>query len=338
MSYIELSIEERATIQVSRAQGMSLRHIARILDRAPSTISREVRRNRAKPHIYCARRAQQQRYKRRAPCRPRRKLVPGTERFELIVHMLRRRLSPEQISGKLKSMDIPDLRDAYVCRETIYNAIYALPVGQLRKELIHCLRQGKSTRRPRRGEVDRRGQIPDMVSIHLRPPEVDTREMPGHWEGDLIKGKNNGSAVGTLVELSSGYLLLAKMRDASATSAVEGFSAALNQMPLAARKTMTYDQGREMARHAEITQRSGVAIYFCDPHSPWQRGANENINGLIRQYLPKGTDLSVYSQEELDAIAFELNMRPRKRFDFKCPIEVMGELMAKHYERTSTLQ
>lgn len=140
----------------------------------------------------------------------------------------------------------------------------------------------------------------------------------------------------TLVELKSGYLILAKMNDATATSAVEGFSAALNRMPLAARKSMTYDQGREMAQHARITQNTGVAIYFCDPHSPWQRGANENINGLIRQYLPKGTDLSVHSQEELDAIALELNMRPRKRFDFKCPIEMMSELMAKYHEAPSS--
>ena len=156
--------------------------------------------------------------------------------------------------------------------------------------------------------------------------------MPGHWEGDLIKGKNNASAVGTLVELSSGYVILAKLNDATATSAVEGFSAALNRMPLAARKSMTYDQGREMAKHADITQATGVAIYFCDPHSPWQRGSNENINGLIRQYLPKGTDLSRHTQEELDAIALQLNMRPRKRFDFRCPIEVLGELLAKHQD------
>jgi IS30 family transposase len=236
-------------------------------------------------------------------------------------------LSPEQIAGKLRSMNIPSLREAYVCRETIYNAIYALPVGGLRKELIICLRQGKTSRRPRSGGVDRRGQIPEMLSIHVRPPEVEDRLMPGHWEGDLIKGKANASAVGTLVERTSGYLMLIKMADATATSALEGFSAALNGMPLAVRKSMTYDQGREMARHAEITQRTGVAIYFCDPHSPWQRGSNENINGLIRQYLPKGTDLSVHSQEALDAIALQLNMRPRKRFDFKCPIEVMGEVM-----------
>lgn len=140
-------------------------------------------------------------------------------------------------------MTIPDLRDTYVCRETIYSAIYALPVGELSKELIHCLRLEKSTRKPRRGQVDPRNQIPDMVSIHLRPPEVEIREFPGHWEGDLIKGKGNASAVGTLVELKSGYLILAKMNDATTTSAVEGFSAALNCMPLVARKRMTYDKG-----------------------------------------------------------------------------------------------
>lgn len=338
MSYSELSIEERATIQVSHAQGMSMRQIARLLERAPSTISRELRRNQQPDGRYCVPHAQHLRHERRATCRPRRKLLPGGERFALVLYLLRQRLSPEQIAGKLRHMTIPSLRDAYVCRETIYDALYALPVGELRKELIHCLRQGKSTRKPRRGQVDRRGQIPEMVSIHLRPPEVGKREMPGHWEGDLIKGKANASAVGTLVELSSGYLILAKMHDATATSAVEGFSAALNRMPLAARKSLTYDQGREMAKHAEITQHTGVAIYFCDPHSPWQRGSNENINGLIRQYLPKGTDLSVHSQEELDAIALELNIRPRKRFDFKCPIEMMEALMAKCHEGPSSIQ
>jgi IS30 family transposase len=165
-------------------------------------------------------------------------------------------------------MKIPNLRDAYVCRETIYNAIYALPVGELRKELIICLRQSKTTRRPRSGGVDRCGQVPDMVSIHVCPPEFEDCLMLGHWEGDLIKGKANASSVGTLVERTSGYLMLVKMNDATVTSAMEGFSAALNGMPLAMRKSMTYDQRREMARHAEITQKTSTAIYFCDPHSP----------------------------------------------------------------------
>jgi IS30 family transposase len=217
-----------------------------------------------------------------------------------------------------------------------------LPVGELRKELIIGLRQSKTTRRPRSGGVDRRGQIPERVSIHVRPPEIEYRLMPGHWEGDLIKGKANASSVGTLVERTSGYLFMVKMNDATATTAMKGCSAALNRMPLAMRRSMTYDQVWGMAQHVEITQRTGVAIFFCDPHSPWQRGSNENINGLIRQYLPKGTDLWVQSQEELDAIAPQLHMRARKRFDFKCPIEVMGEVMqaaiAKRHDAPASIQ
>ncbi|GAB7530296.1 IS30-like element ISCfr4 family transposase [Pseudomonas sp. 3A(2025)] len=337
MSYTELSIEERVTIQIGQYRDLSQREIARLLGRSPSTISRELKRNKVINASYAACQAQAFTRERRKVCCPARKLVPGNERFELIVYLLREGFSPEQIAGKLRRMKI-NFEEAYVCRETIYNAIYALPVGELRKELILCLRQGKSTRRPRSGGVDRRGQIPDMVSIHVRPPEIEDRQMPGHWEGDLIKGKDNASAVGTLVERTSGYLILVKMRDATATSAVEGFSAALNSMPLEVRKSMTYDRGREMAKHAELTQKTGVAIYFCDPHSPWQRGSNENINGLIRQYLPKGTDLSKHSQEQLDAISYQLNIRPRKRFDFRCPIEVITEVMGMYHEPPTSIQ
>ena len=337
MSYTELSVEERATIQVGQYQGLSQREIARMLGRSPSTISRELRRNRSLNGRYVAHVAQAHTRERRKVCRPARKLVLGNERFELVLHLLRERFSPEQIAGKLRVMKI-NFEEAYVCRETIYKASYAMPVGELRKELVQCLRQGKSTRRPRAGGVDRRGQIPDMVSIHLRPPEVEDRLMPGHWEGDLIKGKNNASAVGTLVERSSGYLMLVKMNDATATSAVEGFSAALNGMPLAARKSMTYDQGKEMARHAELTQKTGIAVYFADPHSPWQRGTNENTNGLVRQFLPKGTDLSRYTQEELDKFAYLLNIRPRKRFNWLCPIEVFTQLMGLQHEAPASIQ
>lgn len=337
MSYTELSIEERATIQVGQYQDLSQREIARLLGRSPSTISREFRRNQSLNGGYVAHVAQAHTRDRRIVCRPARKLIPGNERFELVLHLLRERFSPEQIAGKLRVMKI-NFEEAYVCRETIYKAIYAMPVGELRKELVQCLRQGKSTRRPRAGGVDRRGQIPDMVSIHLRPPEVEDRLMPGHWEGDLIKGKNNASAVGTLVERSSGYLMLVKMNDATATSAVEGFSAALNGMPLAARKSMTYDQGKEMARHAELTQKTGIAVYFADPHSPWQRGTNENTNGLVRQFLPKGTDLSKYTQEELDKFAYLLNIRPRKRFNWLCPIEVFTQLMGLQHEAPTSIQ
>jgi len=162
--------------------------------------------------------------------------------------------------------------------------------------------------------------------------------MPGHWAGDLIQGKSIASLVGTLVERTSGYLMRVKMRDATGRSAMEGFSAALNRIALAVRKSMTYDQCRELAKHAEITQNMGVAIYFCDPHSPWQRGSNENVNGLIRQLMPKGTDLSVYSQEQLDEIAYLMNIRPRKRFNCKCPIEAMTEVEGMHHSAAASIQ
>ena len=198
----------------------------------------------------------------------------------------------------------PRRPELQVSHETMYKAIYAQPHGELRKELIACLRQGHTKRHPRAGGADRRQQIPDLVSIHLRSPEVEERLLPAHWEGDLIKGAFKRSAVGTLVERVSGLVFLAKMDGATATAAVQGFSAALNRVPLEMRQTFTYDQGRELVRHAEITQKTGTAIYFADPHSPWQRAINENTNGLLRQYMPKGTDLSVFSQEELDAFAF----------------------------------
>ncbi len=207
MSYSELSVAVRATIQIGHAKGFSQRRIACVINRSPSTISRELRRKREVCGTYSAHGAQQQQMlRRRQASLPRRKLLPGSERFDLFAHMLRERLSPEQIAGKLRSMNIPDLRDAYVCRETIYSAIYPLPAGELRKELIICLRQGKTTRRPRSGGVDRCGQIPEIVSIQVRPPEIEDRLMPGQWEGDLIKANANASAVGTLVGRTSGYL------------------------------------------------------------------------------------------------------------------------------------
>ena len=218
MSYHELSATERVTIQIGLCNGFSQRRLARLMNRSPSTVSREIRRNRNAQGEYVADDAQRLMHTRRVVCRPAKRLVPGNELFELVAHLLRQRFSPEQIAGKLRTMKSPSFEDAYVCRETIYNAIYALPVGELRKELIICLRQGKTTRRPRSGGVDRRGQIPDMVSIHVRPPEIEDRLMPGHWEGDLIKGKANASAVATLVERTSGYLILAKMNDATAPS------------------------------------------------------------------------------------------------------------------------
>jgi IS30 family transposase len=197
-----------------------------------------------------------------------------------------------------------------------------MPRGELRKDVIGWLRFGHAKRRPRARGDDRRGRIPDMVSIHDRPPEVAERLVPGHWEGDLIKGAHNRSAVGTLVERTSLFTVLSKMNGASAEAALQGFSHVLNRIEAQQRLSMTYDQGREMAAHQQLTEATGVKVYFADPHSPWQRGINENTNGLLRQYLPKGTDLGTFTQEELDAIAWKLNTRPRKSLGFKCPAEI----------------
>ena len=193
------------------------------------------------------------------------------------------------------------------------NCIYAQPVGELRKELIACMRQAHNKRVPRSKGQDRRGQIPDMLSIHVRPPEIEDRQFPGHWEGDLIKGAANASAVGTLVERTSRLVMLVKLpefKPASAANVLQAFTDKLLSIAQPMRLSMTYDQGREMAMHKELSKRTGIAVYFCDPHSPWQRGSNENMNGLVRQYLPKGSDLSVYSQEQLDAIADQIKYRP----------------------------
>lgn len=200
----------------------------------------------------------------------------------------------------------------------------------LKKELTACLRQGHGK--------GRRQQIPYLVSSHMRPPEIAGRPMPGHWEGDLIIGANNRSTVGRLVERTKRLVILAKVHDTTATAAAVGFSDKLNEVPRVLSLYMTYDQGREMVKHAEITRKTGTAIYFADPHSPWQLDSNENTNGLLRQYLPKGADLSVYSREELDEIADSLNTRPRKTLGWRMPLEVYAEVLKKSVAGPSTLQ
>ena len=193
----------------------------------------------------------------------------------------------EQIASTLRNRH-PDEPEKRVSHETIYNALYVMPKGELRTELLGCLRQAQRIRRTRARGEDRRGQIQDMVSLHVRPPEVEDRLIPGHCEGDLIKGAFNRSAVGTLVDRSSRLVMLVWMENASAAAALEGFSRILNDVPQPMRKSLTYDQGKEMSEHKQLSERTGVAVFFADPHSPWQRGSNENTNGLLRQYLPKG--------------------------------------------------
>lgn len=273
---------------------------------------------------------------RRFQRRRRRKLAEDTVLLGVVEHFLREGWSPEQIAGSLKKL-YPEQAERRVSHETIYNALYVLPRGELRAELLGCLRQGRSGRKPRSRSQGRRGQIADMTPLHGRPPEVEDRLIPGHWEGDLLKGAFNRSAVGALVERSSRLVMLAQMEGATAAAALEGFSRVLNGIPASMRKTLTYDQGKEMSEHKSLTERTGVAVFFADPHSPWQRGSNENTNGLLRQYLPKGQDLSGYSQDDLNAIAWKLNTRPRKLHGFRTPLPVYAELLVKAQESDSAL-
>jgi IS30 family transposase len=335
--YEQLKPEERMVIASMRLQGASMRTIAGALGRPPSTVSRELRRNSCPDTGYGSNRAQAFHAARRAAARPPRKLDVRGINWGVVLTMLDWRWSPQQIAATLEHV-FPDQPERHVSHETIYTAIYAQPRGELRRQLIACLRHGRSTRLPRSRGTDRRGQIPEMVSIHVRPPEVNDRVMPGHWEGDLIKGASNKSAVGVLVERTSRLVLLARMEDSTAAAALAAFTVKLNSIAAPLRKTLTYDQGKEMARHAELAANTGVRVYFCDPHSPWQKGSCENTNGLLRQYLPKGTDLSVYTQDELDAIADSLNTRPRATLDWRTPLQVFAQTLANAHEAATSVQ
>lgn len=251
------------------------------------------------------------------------KLKTGSLLLNRVCALMAGSWSPEQIAGRLRRMN-PDDPSLHVSHETIYCAIYALPRGELRSELIAQLRFAHKARMPRTRGQDRRGTLPNMTSIHQRPIEVAARLVPGHWEGDHIKGPGNRSSVGTLVERKSRYLMLVKLRDGSAEATLEGFTRKFRHVPFAMKKSLTYDQGREMARHEILAKRVKIDVYFADPHSPWQRPTNENTNGLIREYLPKGLDLAPISQGYLNAIARQLNNRPRKCLDFETPAEVFA--------------
>lgn len=316
--YTHLSMDERNAIHRGRLEGQSLRAIARTLGRPVSAVSREVERN-GSGAGYDALSAQYRATERRRLGR--RKLAPGTPLWRPVVMDLYRGWSPEPIAGRRRAMH-PEEPNQWVSHETIYLALYALPQGELRKALLGQLRHSHTARRPRSRGQDRRGGLRNMTSIHDRPAAVATREVPGHWEGDLIKGAGNRSAVGTLVERTSCYVIMARMDGTGADAALDAFSRKFRRVPACVRKTLTYDQGKEMARHEELARRVSIQVYFADPHSPWQRPSNENANGLIREYLPKGMDLSQVSQAQLNAIAKRLNDRPRKVLGFKTPAEV----------------
>ena len=337
--YCQLDYQERQTIAIAREQGLSIRAIARMLNRSACTVSREIARNGGGASYSC-RFAQQRVVRRRRHSRAPPKLVVGNALFDSVQTLLQQRWSPQQIAVHLAKLH-PHEAAQRVSHETIYNVIYAQPRGELRRELIACLRLARTKRWPRSRGEDRRGQIADLLSIHVRPPEIEDRQFPGHWEGDLIKGAGNLSAVGTLVERSTRLLMLVRLphpHPATAAHVLQAFTDKLNGVAQPLRKTLTYDRGREMAQHRQLTANTGVAVYFCDPHSPWQRGTNENTNGLVRQFLPKGTDLSGYSQEQLDAIADMMNGRPRKTLGWLTPLEVYGQWLAKLQHSPDTIQ
>ena len=303
-----------------------VRQIARELGRAASTVSREVARNSLSRGRYRAVAAQ-----RRAEDRARRpktaKLAGNEELRGWVQAGLRRRWSPEQVSRRLAAEfgDRPEMR---VSHETIYQSLYVQGRGALRRELAASLRTGRALRRPRRKDGERRGKIAGMVNISERPAEAGDRAVPGHWEGDLLIGAAGKSAIGTLVERATRFTLLVPLpagHDAAAVA--DALTPVIGGLPAAVRRSLTWDQGWEMRAHARIAVAADVEIYFCDPHSPWQRGSNENTNGLLRQYFPKGTSLARYSPGQLAAVAEELNGRPRKTLGWKTPAEALAEIL-----------
>jgi IS30 family transposase len=328
-----LTLAEREEIACLRAAGQGVREIARALGRDPATISRELRRNCGPRGTYRASTAQQRADENaRAGGRARpAKLAANLRLRREVQTRLKKRHSPEQIARRLRE-DFPDDPEMWVSHETIYQSLYVQGRGGLKRELVRCLRTGRALRKPRRQAEQRRSRerITDMVLISDRPPEAEDRAVPGHWEGDLIMGAGNRTAIGTLVERTTRFVMLLHLPgDHGAETVRDAMVTAMADLPEFLRRTLTWDQGIEMASHAQIAAATGLEIYFCDPASPWQRGTNENTNGLLRQYFPKGTDLSFYGPGLLDQVAAELNNRPRKTLHWRTPAEALDQLLSE---------
>ena len=321
-----LSFAEREEIAVGRAAGESVRSIAARLGRSASTVSRELHRNADVKGRYRATTAHALAYERAGRPKPA-KLTTNLALRAKVEADLAVRYSPEQIAGRLRR-EFPHDPEMWVSTETIYQSLYVQSRGALRRELTVCLRTGRAMRRPSRKVGQRKNRIPDMINISERPAEAKDRAVPGHWEGDLIIGKRNLSAIGTLVERTTGYTMLLHLPDGYTPEQVrDALAAKIKTLPATLRRSLTWDQGPEMRDWKAVRVDAGIEIYFCDPHKPWQRATNENTNGLLRQYFPKGTDLSVHNEAFLDAVADELNDRPRKRLGFAKPIEEIADLL-----------
>ena len=321
-----LTHQEREVISRSLAAGESIRATARALNRAPSTISREIVRN-GGPDRYRALDAEAgawQRAKRPKPSR----LAINAPLQRLVAAKLRSKWSPEQIAGWLVST-YPEDATMQVSHETIYRSLYVQARGALKRELTAHLRTRRPLRRSKRATKagQTRGQIVDAVSIADRPPCIEDRAIPGHWEGDLLSGAKN-SHIATLVERQSRYVQLVRVKGKDTTTVVTALIREVKRLPAGLMASLTWDRGLEMAQHHRFAIATDVAVYFCDPQSPWQRGTNENTNGLLRQYFPDGTDLSSYTQRDLDRIAMQLNTRPRKTLGFRTPAAILAEAVA----------
>lgn len=321
-----LTLAEREEISRGMATDASIRQIAATLGRAPSTVSREIRRH-GGAHTYRATEADTQAWKhsrRPKPCR----LATSPMLQQLVASKLALEWSPEQVAGWLK-LEFPDQDTMRVSHETIYRSLFIQARGVLKKELIGHLRSRRKMRRVKHASTagQPRGRIVDGVSIRDRPADVEDRAIPGHWEGDLITGSQN-THMATLVERSSRFTMLVKVPGKDTASVVTALSTQIRQLPSALRRSLTWDRGMELAQHKRLTIATNVQVYFCDPQSPWQRGTNENTNRLLRQYFPKGTDLSRYSQADLNTIALRLNQRPRKTLGFQTPTAILEAAVA----------
>ncbi|WP_455926527.1 IS30 family transposase [Pseudomonas putida] len=325
-SRLALTLEEREEISRSVATGLSIRQIALLLKRAPSTISREINRN-GGLDAYRASAADSQAWKRGVRPKPYR-LRQCPKLCEIVSFKLEAKWSPEQISGWLKT-EYPDDPTMQISHETLYRSLFIQARGLLKKELLAVLRSRRIMRRAKTSSTEgqKRGQIVDAVSISERPAEATDRAIPGHWEGDLLSGSKN-SYIATLVERTSRYVVLVRVESKHTENVINGLIREVKQVPDQLWRSLTWDRGLEMADHKRFTMDTQIDVYFCDPRSPWQRGSNENTNGLLRQYFPDGTDLNQFSQEDLNRVAMELNQRPRKTLGFKAPADKLQSIVA----------
>ena len=323
-----LTLAQREEIALGRARGDSIRAIAAVIGRSPSTVSRELRRNADGLGRYRATSAHARAYHRASRPKPA-KLLSNLRLRGMVEADLAKKYSPEQIAGRLK-VDFPDQPEMQVSTETIYQSLYVQSRGALKRDLTRYLRTGRAVRRPSRKVGQRKNRIPNMINIAERPAEADGRAVPGHWEGDLIIGRKNLSAIGTLVERTTNYTMLLHLPDGYTPELVrDALAAKIKTLPEVLRASLTWDQGPEMGKWKQVSVDADIDIFFCDPHAPWQRATNENTNGLLRQYFPKSSDLSAHSADDLDWVAAELNDRPRKRLGFKKPIEQIGPLLLR---------